>query len=895
MPPAPDDAHARVLRKASSSNEGISEARSSGGMRASEILLSTPFFQKLEAANEGIIGKLASVAKFCNYPRGTVLFRQRDPALNCYIVVNGQIGIFGNLHGEFMTPRQDNNADDYPPFHGKPKAGEEQPERYRTAEGFNTWNATSALGSRLAVLRKSSVLGELALQNDAPRSASARCVEDSELLYICKDDYGEIQKTMDDTILKEFADSMIQHCGSVLRAWRLVLDPDGDQSLLYGEFIEACEGLDITDKLKIDSLWSACIRRSRERGRNQPPGLSELSPKDYKVMQTLREFLAENYGGAVGMFAAVTGNCVNGLVSKADFFRACQGCKGHEQVFNEYLDARGSGFIGVADIALVEIDGVKRKAALDVMFALSLDKDKSVSIKLRKHERARLQAQETAVKEFRQRLRGSAGGSFIRGFRRYLDSSGKLTLSKVDLLLACKKVAFAGDASALWRALDSDADGIVTLHDLDVRMALVLASFRRWCYEQSGGCVKALDALSASRGPKVAPKWVTEEFSVHLSGAWNCCGLPVEISQRKAIALLVEAFDVGGLGIITPGDAAFLEKAELQPWLCADADLEAMNKLTNAFKTGYGSQLGAWRRLLDTKDTNRVHYKTFFSACQAFKLQGSAPGIWRALDKNLTGALTFRELDPAAAKALMEFKSWGEVLFGTVRRAFLELDQDHASDMSVASFKRSISNMGFRGDVEHLVKILRPEVSSQFDMAEARVTLEDVEYLSSWKPDEAEEARYPEEDSILRNLAGATSSPQPPRSQASEKSRSTGKLPPASTLRTSSSMPSLQTPGSTESKAWKGSRSPMSSSRGLGTGTMPPLCAGFIALDPLGGTSPGMKKAPWQKRVDFMAYCKNAKDFEAFKEHMDIKIASGTGPGSKRVQRTFNLVELLHE
>jgi len=39
-------------------------------------------------------------------------------------------------------------------------------------------------------------------------------------------------------------------------------------------------------------------------------------------------------------------------------------------------------------------------------------------------------------------------------------------------------------------AMDQDGDGSVQLPEMDVRLALVLASFKKWCSERHGSCVR---------------------------------------------------------------------------------------------------------------------------------------------------------------------------------------------------------------------------------------------------------------------------------------------------------------------------------------------------------------------------------------------------------------------
>merc|ERR1719197_1737443 len=128
---------------------------------------------------------------------------------------------------------------------------------------------------------------------------------------------------------------------------------------------------------------------------------------------------------------------------------------------------------------------------------MALEVAKSSALTLRKRARLQKRIMNKAMTEFMRKLRAASGGSFIRGFRKILDRNGNLCISKVEMLKGCRQVAFGGDVMALWRAMDQDGDGCVQLPELDVRMALVLASFKKWCSETHGSCIKGIGHLAS--------------------------------------------------------------------------------------------------------------------------------------------------------------------------------------------------------------------------------------------------------------------------------------------------------------------------------------------------------------------------------------------------------------
>merc|ERR1719197_2230474 len=137
---------------------------------------------------------------------------------------------------------------------------------------------------------------------------------------------------------------------------------------------------------------------------------------------------------------------------------------------------------------------------------MALEVAKSSALTLRKRARLQKRIMNKAMTEFQRKLRAASGGSFIRGFRRILDRNGNLCISKVEMLKGCRQVAFGGDVMALWKAMDQDGDGCVQCCELDVRMALVLASFKKWCSEKHGSSARAMKHIAAMARHRTA-KW----------------------------------------------------------------------------------------------------------------------------------------------------------------------------------------------------------------------------------------------------------------------------------------------------------------------------------------------------------------------------------------------------
>ena len=67
--------------------------------------------------------------------------------------------------------------------------------RVRTHEGFSVYHTKSHFGPQVVRLTRGQLFGELALMGDQPRAATARCLEDSQLLVISRQDFDNLLKS----------------------------------------------------------------------------------------------------------------------------------------------------------------------------------------------------------------------------------------------------------------------------------------------------------------------------------------------------------------------------------------------------------------------------------------------------------------------------------------------------------------------------------------------------------------------------------------------------------------------------------------------------------------------------------------------------------------------------
>jgi Ca2+-binding EF-hand superfamily protein len=302
------------------------------------------------------------------------------------------------------------------------------------------------------------------------------------------------------------------------------------------------------------------------------------------------------------------------------------------------------------------------------------------------------------------------------------------------------------------------------LEEVDVQLALVLASFKKWASEMNGSCVAMLVQLGFV-AKRQTHKWDQQSFLAALEQT-NFPRVSETTTMKQAATMLYEALDVENLGFFTAQDVAFLDKWTPTPWLIADPSEEEKERFVRILRSRFSNLIVAWRKLLDRDNSNKVSYKAFLEACQKMKIQ-NPPGIWRALDDDTSGCISLNEIDQEAADALMNFKRWAEATFGTITHMFHVIDKAKVGKVSFPIFRRALRNFGFEGDAGVLFQSLKPcAKNSKKSNRRHELTLQDLLYLSTWETEGETNAGKADGDKQSNSPSHVTSkcAPFPPSS-----------------------------------------------------------------------------------------------------------------------------------
>jgi len=98
--------------------------------------------------------------------------------------------------------------------------------------------------------------------------------------------------------------------------------------------------------------------------------------------------------------------------------------------------------------------------------------------------------------------------------------------------------------------------------------------------------------------------------------------------------------------------------------------------------------------------------KAFLRNCEEIGFRGNVHALYRYIDCDRSGILTFEEVDPRSTVQLMAFKSFMEKRFGGVTRAFPILDQNRSCRVYKLEMEQALASLNFEGHGPSLFELL---------------------------------------------------------------------------------------------------------------------------------------------------------------------------------------------
>jgi len=298
-----------------------------------------------------------------------------------------------------------------------------------------------------------------------------------------------------------------------------------------------------------------------------------------------------------------------------------------------------------------------------------------------------------------------------------LDKDKSGAVSRKEFVQALLEVHFPGDAGGLWRRLDKDHSGTITLSELAPKSADEVADFKHWAKKTFGSMKEAFICMDADRNGVLS----MEEF---------CMAAKKFGFNNTRLRLIFQCLDVNGRGTVKSEEVRWLDKWDPPQYLYFDADKESwLIFKQQLIAKCRGNPISGWRKYLDRDSSMRVNWMEFYNACRRLRTTFVIPAMWRAVDENLSGWVSIKEWDDDAFNLLGGFKLWVRNRFRTMARFMDIVDESKSGDLSWKEFQRAFQNFS---ELTFEVSQLQMLFEGLDIDGQRRIALDELQFLEDW-------------------------------------------------------------------------------------------------------------------------------------------------------------------
>eukprot|EP00747_Dinoflagellata_sp_TGD_P168505 gnl/TRDRNA2_/TRDRNA2_195024_c0_seq1.p1 gnl/TRDRNA2_/TRDRNA2_195024_c0~~gnl/TRDRNA2_/TRDRNA2_195024_c0_seq1.p1 ORF type:complete len:840 (+),score=161.68 gnl/TRDRNA2_/TRDRNA2_195024_c0_seq1:101-2521(+) len=512
------------------------------------------------------------------------------------------------------------------------------------------------------------------------------------------------------TIIVNFLDKVGEKINApTLRIWFQHLDVNQNMRIDWDEFRKGMGNLGY-EAGNLRGLWAEL----------DTDGVGEVTfdqfdPEEAALWNTFRRWSGSMFRNAKDMLRQLKFACreAGGHVGESDVYiveeEFVQGMRsigwpnGLETVLYRAMDVEGEGQLAARDLKWLEVEARRYRQK---------EAAKRWSMRVAEKKANKKQVRRANLLDFKAFLRQSFGPLF-RAWRRALDPDGSMLLSRAELFKVCRQMNWKGDVRALWTALDHDNSGVTSLDELDPHCAQLLAQFQEWAKLNWGPrpVVEMFRALDRQRTRMIKHPQFVEECKAH--------------GFSRKVKTLAMWLDWEDKRYLTEDDFRFLDNWHPPAWLVAVPNPVAAEDFKAHILAKYGHYLKGWRIAMDRDSSNNCNWHEFTDAAKLIKFNGDVAGSWLALDEDLSGFISLKEIDSTSHNALLEFKRWADDEFGGVRSAFKALDTDCSNELTYREFRAACHNFGFEGDLRTLFESLDQD-------GQMMLNYKEVIFLDDW-------------------------------------------------------------------------------------------------------------------------------------------------------------------
>eukprot|EP00746_Dinoflagellata_sp_MGD_P000358 gnl/MRDRNA2_/MRDRNA2_100645_c0_seq1.p1 gnl/MRDRNA2_/MRDRNA2_100645_c0~~gnl/MRDRNA2_/MRDRNA2_100645_c0_seq1.p1 ORF type:complete len:699 (+),score=124.53 gnl/MRDRNA2_/MRDRNA2_100645_c0_seq1:102-2198(+) len=289
-------------------------------------------------------------------------------------------------------------------------------------------------------------------------------------------------------------------------------------------------------------------------------------------------------------------------------------------------------------------------------------------------------------------------GSVLRTWLRYFDPDQNMKITFTEFCDGCKALQFQGDVTELFRSIDTDNSGELSLDEVDSRIANLWTTFRLWCVQAFDSVRDML--LQVSGGAQ------TLDRTTFIDGLRRC-GWTLQFEE-----ILFEAMDTKDVGMLSAADFKWFAQDQRRQQRKEKAKARALweqnkrgrdrQKQTHALhsfkallRQRHTSMLRAWRRCIDFDESMTVHKTELYTACGKLGWLGDCRALWEALDADGSGMTTLEELDLDSALHLAKFKQFLDGKFGSAVQSFRAFDRFNSKKLKLSEFAGALKGHGY--------------------------------------------------------------------------------------------------------------------------------------------------------------------------------------------------------
>lgn len=522
----------------------------------------------------------------------------------------------------------------------------------------------------------------------------------------------------------ELKDFVVMKEGSSLRAWTKHFDIDNDQRVSQSEFIRGMRKMNYQGD-------PAALFGTLDADHSGELALEELDANAADHWLQFRAFCVRTFQDpadvvkklgkptepadlrfGTGMVNdAHQGEPAITLQQFVDGMRAYGYTYGYEEVIFSALNINDKPAINEDELNWLDQEQKRQKRK---------DAAKKKALLEKRYKDNNVKDAEATLADFKHFLKRKYG-NYLRAWRSALSPDGSMVLQRNVLFKACANLGWHGDVRLLYKALDKDDSGYISIEELDAHAAELLAHFHEFAENNFGNASATFEALDRFNQKKLK----LPEF---------CAALKSFGFQHPAKAIF-QGLDYQNTKGLNEEDLLFLDRWKPPAFLTRPANPQAMEDFKQLLIKTYKNFLKAWRHLLDADSSNRCNYDEFEASCKKLNFKGDIPGAWRALDEDLSGYITLQEIDSASSRALCDFKKWCDEEFGSVRSAFGVFDASGDDEVTYREWRRALRIYGFTGNASTLFYALDVERNGTLSLDEAK-------FLDDWTfPEESDGAQ----------------------------------------------------------------------------------------------------------------------------------------------------------